>query len=83
MRVICGDCAKIMDVIENDFPVKDEEVGGFPSTVRFGDLYKCPECHGRIITGFGRPLKGEAAKAASEKALEYRTRDPWISKMTE
>ena len=62
MRPICVKCQREMIPTKNEVLVKDKAVGEFPATMRYGDLYECPECGAEIVTGFGRPTQstGEA-----------------------
>ena len=51
MRPLCANCQTEMKCIKNEVLV----VG--PLTLpRYGDLYECPGCKVRIVTGFGRPF---------------------------
>ena len=69
---ICVPCKKQMTVVQNDFPICDGEVAGFPSTVWIGDLYECPVCKTQIVTGLGSGLANpESADFWKSKALQF------------
>jgi hypothetical protein len=57
---------------KNSFMVKDMAAGGFPSTVWSGDLFECPDCGARIVTGFGKPITGELAQSYDDEAMEFK-----------
>ena len=67
MRPVCVKCQREMIPIQNEFLVKDEATEKFPATYWYGDLYECPSCNNKIVTGFGQPLKSEP----KEDALEF------------
>ena len=73
MRPICVPCGVMMACDRNGYPVKDAVVDGFESTVWFGDLYGCPGCGARIVTGLSKAgtLASECPRAAAE-ALEFK-----------
>lgn len=53
---ICVKCQLEMRCIKNNRPVADPSAASGPSTYWLGDEYECPECHNRIVTGFGAPM---------------------------
>ena len=61
-RPICYDCNVEYACYSNDFLVNDRQVGPFPSTFWFGDVWKCPGCEHKIIIGRGAPISGNRSK---------------------
>jgi hypothetical protein len=53
---ICVKCKVIMKCHKNAQFVQDPTVGGFPSTVWSGDVWKCPGCSCKVVTGFGSAI---------------------------
>lgn len=58
-RPICVSCACEMVCKENDYAVRDAEVGDFPSTCWLGDRFSCPQCNHQIVVGFGRGMTSD------------------------
>jgi hypothetical protein len=54
MNPICVNCAVTMVCEQNEFIVSDQQVGSFPATQWSGDLYGCPKCKCKIVTGFSK-----------------------------
>ena len=52
---ICVPCAVEMRCLQNGFAVADPE----PATYWRGDLYGCPVCGARVVTGFGNGFTEE------------------------
>ena len=50
---ICVECKVIMRCYKNSQLVRDPEVSGFPNTYWSGDVWKCPGCSCKVVTGFG------------------------------
>ena len=50
MRPICVACSTEMDCLKNGALVHLIKAGMFMS----GDLYGCPKCGNKIVTGFGK-----------------------------
>lgn len=73
MRPICFPCKLEMTCEKNEVMVKDKAVGQFPSTYWYGDLYECPGCGARIVTGLGRAMEAEKAEkmADAKTAMEF------------
>ena len=69
---ICANCKREMSCAKNEFLVKDEAKGNSPATVRYGDLYKCPDCGAQIVTGFGKPISAADALDDLFEALEFK-----------
>jgi len=57
MRPICVECRIEMYAKKNGFIVyRNNDHDGKVYMVLRGDYYKCPNCGGGIITGFGHPM---------------------------
>lgn len=66
--LICVKCLKDMECEYNGVLVAHDRYD-----VRYGDLYKCPECGIEIITNFGVPVNVELAEEYyTRKAGTYR-----------
>jgi len=52
MTHVCADCAVAMRCEKNDITVESTS-GDFGALYR-ADLWRCPQCDHRIVTGFGR-----------------------------
>ena len=56
--ICCGECKKVLVPYKNDIRVIEELDDGKPYNLWCADLLECPECHHRIISGFGnRPVR--------------------------
>jgi hypothetical protein len=53
---ICVQCKVAMRPHKNGQRVKDPAVGEFPSTYWCGDIWKCPGCSCKVMTGFGSSI---------------------------
>lgn len=51
---ICVECRIEMRCEKNSQLVNDPKVGQFASTYWVGDVWKCPSCGHRIVTGFSK-----------------------------
>ena len=56
---ICVKCKVLMKCHKNAQFVRDPAVGGFPSTYWSGDVWKCPGCSCKVVTGFGSKIVSE------------------------
>jgi len=67
---ICVSCRLEMRVAKNNRLVRDPAAEGLPGTYWLGDEYECPQCHLRIVTGFGDAIDLVPVHAEGE-ALEF------------
>jgi len=51
---VCGKCFIEMKCKKNGLSIRLD--GGY---IVYGDLYECPHCGCRIVTGFGEPFKAD------------------------
>ncbi len=58
---ICAECKVLMRCCKNSQFVRDPVVDGWPATLWSGDVWKCPGCSCKVITGFGQKFTSEAA----------------------
>lgn len=65
---ICFACAVSMRCEKNGFPVADPE----PSTFWRGDLWGCPRCGFRIVTGFGEKFTDRRLLPKGPVPLRFR-----------
>ena len=64
---ICVPCAVEMECEKNEFIVADPE----PATYWSGDLYRCPGCGCRVVTGFGAPFEDASLLPESGVSLHF------------
>ena len=64
---ICVPCAVEMRCAKNGLIVADPE----PSTYWSGDMYECPGCGARVVTGFGSPFEDAALLPPGGVALRF------------
>lgn len=57
-NVLCG-CGRFMRVTKNSVTVEEQLETGGPYKLWDADLYQCPDCGARVITGFGRSPMAE------------------------
>ena len=67
MRPFCPECRVWMRCERND--VRVAELSEPVATARQGDLYGCPICHARVVTGFGQPFYVQTAQANADFAV--------------
>ncbi len=75
MRPICCNCQREMNVIKNEVLVSDivSSKDPFQTTYRYGDLFSCPSCGYKIVTGFGRPLTDIEKPKDTTDIIKYST----------
>ena len=56
---ICVKCKVLMKCHKNAQFVRDPQFEGFPSTYWSGDVWKCPGCSCKVVTGFGSQIVSE------------------------
>ena len=64
---ICVACAVEMRCAKNDYVVADPE----PSTYWRGDMYECPGCGVRIVTGFGSSFEDRRLLPSEGVSLRF------------
>lgn len=72
---VCVKCCLFMRCRKNGFLVRDPEAGGFSSTYWSGDLWQCPECDYKVVTGFGEQFYEKDLERfgyESKPVLEFR-----------
>ena len=52
-RPICNRCRCELFPKQNGYVVHIKQANGQPYQIRQGDLWECPSCTNRIVTGFG------------------------------
>lgn len=57
-NVLCG-CGRFMHVEKNSVTVEEQLETGGPYKLWDADLYACPDCGVKVITGFGRSPMAE------------------------
>ena len=65
---ICVPCTVEMRCEKNEVVVADPE----PSTYRYGDMYECPGCGVRVVTGFGAPFEDAELLPPEGVSLRFR-----------
>lgn len=66
---ICVKCKVLMQCHKNSQLVKDPAINRFPSTFWSGDVWKCPGCSCKVVTGFGTAIA--SCKVAPVDVLEF------------
>jgi len=71
-RAVCVKCNQQMGPVKNDFPILETYDDGRPYQIWLGDLYRCPECRGEIVMGFGlRPVAEDWRPDFESKLKSY------------